>query len=76
MRLCGAPCLLPARHRRPLRALAPSLAGRPLLQGPHASRECLPLSLILRDRLKYALTRKESLMIVMKKSIKVDGKVR
>lgn len=59
-----------------LRALAPSLAGRPPLQGPHASRECLPLSLILRDRLKYALTRKESLMIVMKKSIKVDGKVR
>ena len=36
----------------------------------------MPLSLILRDRLKYALTRKESLMIVMKKSIKVDGKVR
>lgn len=44
--------------------------------GPHKSRECLPLSIILRNRLKYALTRKESLMIVMQKSVKVDGKVR
>ena len=44
--------------------------------GPHAGRECLPLSLILRNRLKYALTRKESLMIVMKKAVRVDGKVR
>jgi len=44
--------------------------------GPHKSRECLPLSIILRNRLKFALTRKESLMIVMQKSIKVDGKVR
>lgn len=44
--------------------------------GPHKSRECLPLSLILRNRLKYALTRKESLMIVMKKSVLVDSKVR
>jgi small subunit ribosomal protein S4e len=44
--------------------------------GPHKSRECLPLSIILRNRLKYALTRKEAMMIVMQKSIKVDGKVR
>jgi len=44
--------------------------------GPHGGRECLPLSLILRNRLKYALTRKESLMIVMKKAVRVDGKVR
>jgi small subunit ribosomal protein S4e len=36
----------------------------------------LPLSIILRNRLKYALTRKESLMIVMQKLVKVDGKVR
>ena len=46
------------------------------MQGPHKNRECLPLSIILRNRLKYALTRKESLMIVMQKLIKVDGKVR
>lgn len=44
--------------------------------GPHKSRECLPVSIILRNRLKYALTRKESLMIVMQKAVKVDGKVR
>jgi len=44
--------------------------------GPHKSRECLPISIILRNRLKYALTRKESQMIVMQKLIKVDGKIR
>jgi ribosomal protein S4E len=44
--------------------------------GPHKSRECLPLSIILRNRLKYALTRKESTMICMQKQVKVDGKVR
>lgn len=44
--------------------------------GPHKSRECLPISIVLRNRLKYALTRKESLMIVMQKAVKVDGKVR
>jgi small subunit ribosomal protein S4e len=44
--------------------------------GPHKSRECLPLSIILRNRLKYALTRKESLMIAMQRYVKVDGKVR
>ncbi|MBA0628577.1 hypothetical protein Godav_023291, partial [Gossypium davidsonii] len=27
--------------------------------GPHKSRECLPLILILRNRLKYALTYRE-----------------
>jgi len=44
--------------------------------GPHKTRESLPLSIILRNRLKYALTRKESLAIVMQKLVKVDGKVR
>lgn len=44
--------------------------------GPHKQRECLPLSIILRNRLKYALTRKESLMICMQKLVTVDGKVR
>jgi small subunit ribosomal protein S4e len=44
--------------------------------GPHKSRECLPLSIILRTRLKYALTRKESMMIAMQRLVKVDGKVR
>lgn len=45
-------------------------------QGPHKLRECLPLMLILRNRLKYALTGKETKMICMQKAIKVDGKVR
>eukprot|EP01105_Mastigella_eilhardi_P007215 TRINITY_DN18725_c0_g1_i1.p1 TRINITY_DN18725_c0_g1~~TRINITY_DN18725_c0_g1_i1.p1 ORF type:complete len:266 (-),score=56.11 TRINITY_DN18725_c0_g1_i1:142-939(-) len=44
--------------------------------GPHKLRECLPLIILLRNRLKYALTRKEVMMIVMQKLIKVDGKVR
>lgn len=44
--------------------------------GPHKLRECLPLTLVLRNRLKYALTRRECLMIVMRRHIQVDGKVR
>jgi len=45
-------------------------------QGPHKLRESLPLILILRNRLKYALTGKESKMICMEKHVTVDGKVR
>jgi len=44
--------------------------------GPHKLRECLPLSLVLRNRLKYALTRRETLMIVMRRLVQVDQKVR
>merc|ERR1712147_553235 len=44
--------------------------------GPHKLRECLPLILILRNRLKYALTKKEVQQILMQRLIKVDGKVR
>merc|ERR1712178_279892 len=44
--------------------------------GPHKMRECLPLILILRNRLKYALTKKEVQQILMQRLIKVDGKVR
>jgi len=44
--------------------------------GPHKLRECLPLSLVLRNRLKYALTRRETLMIVMRRLVQVDHKVR
>ncbi len=39
-------------------------------------RESLPIILILRNRLKYALTGKETKMICMEKHVKVDGKVR
>jgi len=44
--------------------------------GPHKLRECLPLSIILRNRLKYSLTRRETNAIVMRRKVKVDGKVR
>lgn len=39
-------------------------------------RECMPLIVMLRERLKYALTYRECKMIVMQRLIKVDGKVR
>jgi len=44
--------------------------------GPHKLRECLPLVLILRNRLKYALNGMEAKQICMSKHVKVDGKVR
>lgn len=44
--------------------------------GPHKQRECLPVAIVLRDRLKYALTNKECLQICMERCVKVDGKVR
>jgi len=50
---------------------APRPAG-----GPHKLRECLPLVLILRNRLKYALNAKEVVSITVRKLVKVDGKVR
>jgi len=44
--------------------------------GPHKLRECLPLSLAIRNRLKYALTRREITMIVMRRLVEIDGKIR
>ncbi|KAL6548068.1 ribosomal protein S4A [Orobanche hederae] len=44
--------------------------------GPHKSRECMPLILILRNRLKYALTYREVIAILMQRHVLVDGKVR
>jgi small subunit ribosomal protein S4e len=46
--------------------------------GPHKLRECIPLSILLRNRLKYALTGQEVLRIVKDKdaNIKVDNKIR
>jgi len=45
-------------------------------QGPHKLRECLPLVILLRNRLKYALTRKEVLYILKQRVVKVDHRVR
>ena len=44
--------------------------------GPHKLRECLPLIIFLRNRLKYALTYDEVKKILKQRLIKVDGKVR
>jgi len=44
--------------------------------GPHKQRECLPVAIILREKLKYALTGKECQQICMERCVKIDGKVR
>jgi len=44
--------------------------------GPHKLRECLPLIILLRNRLKYALTAREVQLILNQRLVKVDGKVR
>lgn len=44
--------------------------------GPHKLRESLPLVVMLRNRLKYALTRSDVTKIVKQRTIKVDGRVR
>ena len=44
--------------------------------GPHKLRECLPLVVMLRNRLNYALTGHEVKMICLNRHIKVDGKIR
>eukprot|EP00692_Jakoba_bahamiensis_P001983 EC685753.1.p1 GENE.EC685753.1~~EC685753.1.p1 ORF type:complete len:116 (+),score=33.73 EC685753.1:37-384(+) len=44
--------------------------------GPHKMTECLPLLLVLRNRLRYALTAREVTKILMDRLVKVDKKVR
>ena len=46
--------------------------------GPHKLRECLPLSILLQNRLKYALSGQECIKILKDKSanIKIDNKKR
>lgn len=44
--------------------------------GPHKLRECIPLVILLRNRLKYALTRKEAMQIVKQRTVQVDAKIR
>jgi small subunit ribosomal protein S4e len=44
--------------------------------GPHSLEKCLPLSLILRDILEVAETRKEAKKIISQGKVYVDGKVR
>ncbi|RKP08484.1 40S ribosomal protein S4 [Thamnocephalis sphaerospora] len=73
----------PKKHMKRLNApkhwmldkLTGTYAPRPSA-GPHKLRECLPLIVFLRNRLKYALNRKEVQSIMMQRLVKVDGKVR
>ena len=44
--------------------------------GPHKLRECIPLSILLRNRLKYALNNTEVVRILQDRSVAVDGKIR
>ena len=44
--------------------------------GPHSLENCLPLTIILRDILGFAKTRKEAKTIVSQGKVYVDGKVR
>ena len=44
--------------------------------GPHKLRECMPLSVILRNRLKYALNAREAQMILRQKLVSVDSRPR
>jgi len=55
--------------------LGGTYAPRPS-SGPHKLREALPLTIFLRNRLKYALTNREVTLIVNQRLVKVDGKVR
>jgi len=55
--------------------LGGTFAPRPT-PGPHKLRECLPLMIILRNRLKLALTGLEVKKIVMMRTVKIDAKTR
>lgn len=66
---------LNAPHHWMLSKLGGTFAPRPT-HGPHGMKECLPLILILRNRLNYALNGREVQMIVKNRSVKIDGKVR
>lgn len=55
--------------------LSGTFAPRPS-PGPHKLRESLPLIVLIRNRLKYALNKREVTNIVMQRVVKVDAKVR
>jgi len=73
----------PKKHLKRLNApkhwmldkLSGNFAPRPS-PGPHKLRECLPITVLLRNRLKYALNGADVTKIMMQRLIKVDGKVR
>jgi small subunit ribosomal protein S4e len=66
-----------APHHWMLGKMGGTWAPRPST-GPHKRSECLPLVICLRNRLRYALTFREALMILKEKGghIRVDAKAR
>ena len=44
--------------------------------GPHKLRECVPMIILIRNRLKYALTYAEAKVIMNSRAIKVDDRIR
>jgi len=64
-----APRFWPLHRKELLWAVKPS-------SGPHSLEHCLPLSLVLRDILGVAKTRKEAKKIISQGMVSVDGKVR
>jgi len=66
---------LNAPKRWMLEKLTGAYAPKPSA-GPHKLRECMPLVVLLRNRLKYALTYRESMMILKQRQVFVDGKVK
>lgn len=60
-----------------LNKLGGIFASRPST-GPHKRRESIPLTILLRNRLRYAFSRQEAVKIVRDKEglIKVDNKIR
>lgn len=66
---------LNAPHHWMLNKMGGKWAPRPS-PGPHKLRECLPLLILIRNRLKYALNKREVTYVVMGKHIQVDGRVR
>lgn len=64
-----APRFWPLHRKEYLWVVRPS-------SGPHSIEHCLPLSIVLRDILQIAKTRKESKKIISQGKIYIDGKVR
>jgi small subunit ribosomal protein S4e len=73
----------PKKHLKRLNApkkwmldkLSGKFAPRPSA-GPHKLRESMPLIVLIRNKLKYALTYNEAKKVTMSRAIKVDNKVR
>ena len=73
----------PRKHLKKLNAphhwMLSKLSGKyapKVSPGPHSTRASMPLIVLLRNRLRYALNGKEASIITMQRLVKVDGKVR